>query len=174
MLPPDVTLLPAAEPDFPMLRELATTIWRQHYAGIISAAQIAHMLAVRFSDGALRAQARAPGRWIEMLRVSGLPVGYCGCDVADGDGVEAAAALKLGQLYVLQSHRGMGLGKFMLGRIEDRARLLGRGVLFLQVNKRNTQAIGFYESQGFRIAREAVVDIGSGFVMDDYVMEKRV
>ena len=30
------TLTPVAESDFPELRELAETIWRQHYEGIIS------------------------------------------------------------------------------------------------------------------------------------------
>ena len=49
-----------------------------------------------------------------------------------------------------------------------------RRVLFLQVNKQNTGAIGFYAAAGFTIARGAVFDIGSGFVMDDYVMEKRL
>ncbi|MBK7271419.1 MAG: hypothetical protein IPI07_18550 [Flavobacteriales bacterium] len=37
------------------------------------------------------------------------------------------------------------------------------------MNKRN-EAIGFYEHMGFRILREEVIDIGSGYVMDDYVM----
>ena len=40
MLPADVTPTPATEPDFAMLRELAGSIWRQHCAEIISAAQI--------------------------------------------------------------------------------------------------------------------------------------
>ena len=74
-----------------MLRELAGTIWRQHYAGIISAAQIDYMLAGRFSDEALREHMQAADRWLELLRVSGTPVGYCGYELAsmDGDGSEA-------------------------------------------------------------------------------------
>ena len=54
MLPADRTLAPGTEPEFPVLRELADTIWRQHYAGIISAAQIDYMLAGRFGDEVLR------------------------------------------------------------------------------------------------------------------------
>ena len=62
----------------------------------------------------------------------------------------------------------------MLGHIESRARDLGRRLLFLQVNKQNAGAIGFYRLAGFEVVREAVFEIGSGFVMDDYVMEKRL
>lgn len=71
MLPADVTLMPVAESDFAVLRELAETIWRQHYAEIISAAQIEYMLAGRFSDEALREHMQAADRWLEQgLRVS--------------------------------------------------------------------------------------------------------
>jgi diamine N-acetyltransferase len=175
MPPADVTLTPVTEPDFPVLRELAGTIWRQHYAGIISAAQIDYMLAGRFSDEALREHVQAADRWLELLRVSGAPVGYCGYEVASMDGEErAAAAMKLGQLYVLESHRGMGFGRFMLGHIEGRSRELGRRSLWLQVNKGNTGAIGFYTAAGFEVVREAVFEIGGGFVMDDYVMAKTI
>lgn len=174
--PADITLTPVTEPDFAVLRELADTIWRQHYVGIISVGQIDSMLAGRFSDEALGAHMQAADKWLELLQVSGTPVGYCGYELADmdGDRSEASpAAMKLGQLYVLQSHRGMGLGRFMLGHIEGRARELGCRSLWLQVNKRNTEAVGFYRAAGFEVVREAVFEIGGGFVMDDYVMRKR-
>ncbi len=62
----------------------------------------------------------------------------------------------------------------MLGYVEKRPRELGRHTLVLQVNKRNTGAIAFYRRAGFEVVREAVFDIGAGFVMDDYVMGKRL
>ena len=175
MLPADVTLAPVTEPEFPVLRELAGTIWRQHYAGIISAAQIDYMLAGRFSDEALREHVQAADRWLELLRVSGTPVGYCGYELAsiDGEG-RTAATMKVGQLYVLEFHRGMGLGRFMLAHVEGRSRKLDRRRLWLQVNKRNAGAVKFYSAAGFEVVREAVFEIGGGFVMDDYVMAKRV
>lgn len=173
MLPADVMLTPVAEPDFSVLRELAGTIWRQHYAGIISADQIEYMLARRFTDEVLREYVRAADKWLELLQVSGTPVGYCAYELADMQGNEhTPAAMKLGQLYVLQSHRGMGLGRFMLWHVEGRARELGRRMVWLQVNKKNTGAIGFYRSTGFEVVRDAVFEIGGGFVMDDYVMAK--
>jgi ribosomal protein S18 acetylase RimI-like enzyme len=62
----------------------------------------------------------------------------------------------------------------MLRHVEDRARGLGSRGLWLQVNKRNTGAIGFYRAAGFEVVREAVFEIGGGFVMDDYVIAKAV
>jgi ribosomal protein S18 acetylase RimI-like enzyme len=39
----------------------------------------------------------------------------------------------------------------------------------LQVNKDN-KAVEFYKKVGFHIEKEALFDIGHGFVMDDYIM----
>jgi hypothetical protein len=93
--PVDVTLTPVAEPDFPVLRDLAEAIWRQHYSAIISAAQVDYMLAGRFSDDALRQRVQAADRWLELLRVSCVPVGYCGYELAgmddDGEGWRAGS-----------------------------------------------------------------------------------
>jgi ribosomal protein S18 acetylase RimI-like enzyme len=175
MLSDAVTLTPVTEPDFAVLHQLAVTIWRQHYAAIISAGQIDYMLAGRFSDDALREHVQAADRWLELLRVGEKPVGYCGYELAGMDGRGSAAAdVKLGQLYLLESHRGMGLGWHMLRHVEARARELGRRAIWLQVNKKNAAAMAFYRSAGFEVIREAVFEIGGGFVMDDYVMARQV
>jgi ribosomal protein S18 acetylase RimI-like enzyme len=40
----------------------------------------------------------------------------------------------------------------------------------LNVNKHNS-AVQFYEKKGFIRAKEMVLDIGNGYVMDDFVMQ---
>jgi len=174
-LPADVSLSPVTDGHFAELREVAGVIWRQHYTGIISAAQIDFMLASRFTDEALDEQLRATDRWLHLLRVSDTPVGYCSYELASIDsGQHEPAAMKLGQFYVLESHRGTGLGRFMLRHVETHSSALGRQLLWLQVNKQNAPAIRFYKKTGFQVVREAVFDIGEGFVMDDYLMAKRI
>ena len=42
--------------------------------------------------------------------------------------------------------------------------------IFLNVNKYN-KARFFYEKLGFVVSKDEVIDIGNGYVMDDYVME---
>lgn len=170
---PEATLTPVTERDCAVLRELASTIWRQHYTGIISADQIEYMLSGRFSHEALQTQIGASNKWLELLRVGSEPVGYCGHELTREDD-SGLPAMKLGQLYVLESHRGLGLGKRMLARVESLAREHGSRTIRLQVNKRNTSSIGFYRAMGFEVFRETVFDIGGGFVMDDFLMEKRL
>lgn len=169
----DVTIEPVTDAEFALLRDLARTIWWEYYPAIITPEQIEYMLAGRFDDAALRQRVRTPGVWLEVLRVEGTAVGYCGSESAGLPWDDAANAMKLGQLYLLDAFRGRGLGRRMLRHVEERARELGKDLLFLQVHKRNAAARSFYMANGFTVAREAVFDIGAGFVMDDFIMEKR-
>jgi ribosomal protein S18 acetylase RimI-like enzyme len=61
-----------------------------------------------------------------------------------------------------------------LRHCEREAGRLGADRLMLTVNKRNSKAIAAYQRNGFAIMDSVVVDIGGGFVMDDYVMEKEM
>ena len=51
---------------------------------------------------------------------------------------------------------------------------MGAQFLRLNVNKHNEKAIRAYLRNGFRTVESVKNDIGNGFFMDDYVMEKRL
>ena len=46
--------------------------------------------------------------------------------------------------------------------------------VYLTVNKYNTGSIEVYRHLGFEIADSAVTDIGNGYVMDDYIMQREL
>ncbi len=165
----DIRLDPLTGFDFGVLAQLADIIWHAHYSSMISMAQIDYMLDGRYAPERLRGYIDSQERWLWMLRVDGVPAGYCSCSLG-----EEADAMKLEQLYLLAGHKGKGLGGRMLRHVEEKTRQLGRTRLYLTVNKGNTDSIAVYLKSGFVVREEAVFDIGSGYVMDDYVMEKRV
>jgi ribosomal protein S18 acetylase RimI-like enzyme len=169
------------EADFETLARLAEAIWRSHYTGIIGSAQIDYMLADRYTPEKLRLYLNANDRWLMLLRTDSptgrRAVGYCSYalpadPVAMKPGEMKPSVMKLEQLYLLPELHGRGLGRLMLRHVEEQARMRGRTTLILQTNKRNDIAIAFYRKAGFAVREEAVFDIGGGYVMDDYVMEK--
>ena len=78
----------------------------------------------------------------------------------------------LSKLYVLRDFRGQGLGKTAMHFIENQAEQNNCSKITLTVNKYNTNSIKVYEKNGFINTGAVVIDIGNGFVMDDYTMEK--
>lgn len=166
---PDAVLVPLAEADFEPLARLADTIWRAHYGPLIGLAQVEYMLKGRYTPEKLRAYIGAADRWLKLLRVDGHAVGYCSYAIGP-----TPTEMKLEQLYLLAELKGQGLGGLMLRHVEAEARAKGCASVWLTVNKGNAGSIAVYKKSGFTVREEAVFDIGSGFVMDDYVMEKRL
>ncbi len=69
--------------------------------------------------------------------------------------------------------QGKGVGKLLLQEVTDRAQQLGQDTLLLNVNRFNV-AIDFYKRQGFYVIAEEDIDIGNGYFMNDYLMEKKL
>ena len=165
-----MTLLqPLARSDFDAVAALARTIWLEHYIKIITREQIEYMLGGRFGAANLERYLDAPDRWMFVLRLDAELVGYCSYAHTS-----TPRELKLEQLYLLPALHGRGLGRLMLEHVEAHARGLGMQTLMLQVNKHNTTASSVYFKAGFEVREEVVIDIGQGYVMDDYIMVKQL
>ena len=82
--------------------------------------------------------------------------------------------LFLSKLYIKASQRGRGYGRKVVEFLEGMARNKGLDKITLTVNKNNLDTIKAYEKFGFENLGPVVMDIGGGFVMDDYKMAKQI
>jgi ribosomal protein S18 acetylase RimI-like enzyme len=161
-----LTIQPAGPEHVEEIAALAALIWRAHYPEIISPAQIEYMLARMYALDTLRAEL-AGGIYYGRLLLAGTLAGFS----AWGPSGRAGEA-KLHKLYVHPARQRQGLGSALLRHVEAKVRDRDFRVLILAVNKGNAAAIAAYRRHGFTVRESVVVDIGGGFVMDDYVMEK--
>jgi len=146
--------------------ELAEVIWRDHFTPIIGAAQVAYMLDKFQSAQAISAQLAA-GTEYYTASVDGIAVGYTALvpDAANG-------RLMISKLYVRRDRRGGGLGSGLLRFIESEGEKRALSILWLTVNRFNDGPIQWYLRKGFHKVDEVKKDIGGGFYMDDFIMEK--
>lgn len=164
-----VEITAATEADLVVVQDLAHRIWHRHYPGIISVEQIGYMLENGYATGVLAHFLTAPGAGLVLARIDDDPVGF-----AAWYRPAEPATTKLDKLYVLQECQGKGIGRRLIDHVEAAARADTASTLTLNVNKHNAASIAAYRNCGFAISGEVVVDIGNGFVMDDYVMTKRL
>lgn len=161
-----VLIEPLEEADVIELVAIAREIWLAHYPAIIGMPQIEYMLAQRYSPAIVRGELRESGVWWDKLMVEGAIAGFASYFLApDRD-------MKLDKLYVHPRHQRRGFGGLMIERAAQAARAQGCARLVLAVNKHNRSAIAAYRKHGFHVAEATIKDIGSGFVMDDYIMVK--
>ena len=165
-------ILPLAEDDIDALIELAGVIWRQHYPGIISMEQIDYMLAQRYTPELVRAQLQRADAWWDKVLARARMIGFVQYELCERE--QHPYVMKLNQIYVREDHQRQGHGGRILAHVEERARRRGCDHVRLYVNRYNANSIAAYRKYGYAIAQTAVTVIGGGFVMDDYVMEKKL
>jgi GNAT superfamily N-acetyltransferase len=163
-----VKILPAGLAHLGEIAALAEVVWRAHYPGIISVEQIDYMLKRMYDLKVLRAEL-AQGICYERLLVRGELRAFAAYGPWGGK-----EEMKLYKIYIHPESQRQGLGSRLLHHVEEKARERNFKVLLLTVNKGNEKAIAAYRKNGFRVRETAVVDIGGGFVMDDFIMAKRV
>ena len=71
-----------------------------------------------------------------------------------------------------QQHKGAG--RLLLNFIIEEAKKSGAGFIELNVNRHNQSALNFYFKNDFITIKEEDIDIGSGYFMNDYVMQKKL
>ncbi|MBN2883728.1 MAG: GNAT family N-acetyltransferase, partial [Clostridia bacterium] len=147
------------------IEELAKTIWTEHYMPIIGPYQIDYMLNKYQSFEAI-SESLSNGYIYFIASIEGQACGYSAITFDNG--------IFLSKFYVEKSYRGKGIGKMLFNKIIEAAALHKQSRIWLTCNKYNSETIGIYKKMGFEIIDSIVTDIGNGFVMDDYVMEKNL
>lgn len=186
--------------DMAEVATLAAKIWREYYVSIITLEQIDYMLDKFQSIDAITTQIRDEGYEYylmelagnsdrhsnngldcvdDQIREGGQTVGYMAVR-AEWESEEAANdATKYGKLflskfYVSKEHRGQGYASQAIAFLEKLCRSRNLSHIWLTVNRYNAASIAIYKKKGFKVVRELAADIGNGFVMDDYIMEKSI
>ena len=118
---------------------LASLIWRECYAGIVSSEQIDFMLKNFQSERAIAEQIQ---QGVSLLSiVAGMEIlGYFAIQP------QAEGRLFLSKIYLKVGERGKGYGRKMMTFIERWAEREGYSEVTLTVNKQNNRAIRAYEN----------------------------
>ncbi len=154
--------------DIEAVSKLAKEVWEDHYTPIIGKSQVDYMLENFQSAEAIDSQI-TQGQHYYLTALEQSNVGYFAL-IHDFE----KYAVKISKIYTHSFYRGKGIGNFMLKFIEQACEDNDVSRLWLTVNKNNKDSISWYQRRGFEITEDVKIDIGSGYYMDDYVMEKTI
>jgi len=156
---------PVTPEDINEISCLAGQIWCRQYQDMLSQNQIDYMLKQRYAPPVILTQLGDEKIWWRKLTVKDTIIGFSCCMLT-----RQPDELKVDKLYIQHEYHRKGYGRML---VED-AKTIMKGMacskLILTVNKQNHSAIHAYRSYGFEIMGDSIVDIGSGFFMNDYLM----
>ncbi|MCX6215120.1 GNAT family N-acetyltransferase [Spirosoma sp.] len=164
-----ITITPATEHDLPIIRAIAYQTWPSTFGEILSADQIGYMLDMMYSMDALNRQVNEQNH-VFLLAQESESKTYLGFTSYEFD-YKGLSKTKIHKIYLLPASQGKGVGKLLINEVAELSSAHGNDTLSLNVNKYN-KAVQFYERMDFFIVDNETIDIGNGFIMDDYVMEK--
>ena len=163
----EIEIRPLRADEADALADLAGRIWRAHYPGIISAAQIDYMLEQRYRPVLIKQFIARGDCWLA-ARAGEALAGFAHAHPLQ------AGDWKLDKLYVATDLQRHGIGGALIAAVTNEARKHAVDRLVLRVNRQNHAAIQAYLKHGFKVADLVVEDIGNGFYMDDYIMLKEL
>ena len=153
---------------FTNIKAIAEEVWPAAYGSILSSKQLEYMLAMMYNVSSLHEQVEKGHHFIVATEDES-PVGFASYEFNCGE----LSKTKIHKIYILPSNQRKGTGQMVINFIAEEARKNNQQVLALNVNKYN-DAQGFYKKIGFGTTHEEIIDIGHGYVMDDFVMEMSI
>jgi ribosomal protein S18 acetylase RimI-like enzyme len=152
---------------FQIIRNIAQKTWPTTYGEILSSDQLEYMFDMMYSTKSLLEQAAKKNQQFTLIKAENKYLGFASYEID----CKGSNKTKVHKIYILHSSQGKGIGKKLIDFIALEASKQKDIAIFLNVNKFN-KAIHFYTKIGFTKVKEEVIDIGNGYVMDDYVMER--
>ena len=147
---------------------LANEIWNQHFVPIIGQDQVDYMLDKFQSFNAIAKQLN-DGYEYYIISNDRKVVGYLGLLSEDN-----LNRMMISKIYIKSEVRRLGVGDSALKFSKELSKERKINTIWLTVNKHNKDTIEWYLRKGFVVIEEFKKDIGSGFFMDDFIMEKNI
>ena len=153
----------ATQHDAELIRQMASAVWYVTYSATHSPEQLDYMFEMMYSVEKIKSDCTGNNSY-HILYEDDKPVGYLSLTEKD-------STLILQKVYLLPAAQGKGYGRRLIHEAEKYARSKDINKLKLIVNRFN-RALHFYKHSGFEITGERDFDIGNGYCMNDYIMEK--
>ncbi|MBI9019632.1 MAG: GNAT family N-acetyltransferase [Verrucomicrobia bacterium] len=149
------------------ISRLAQEIWEESYFPIVGKEQAEYMLKKFHSTEVITHQILEENHVYFLIEQDNRPAGYLAT-------LPWLENLHLSEICVKPSPRSSEQNRSAIHFAERIACELGKPFITLTANKCNSNAIATYSRWGFCIVDEVVLDIGNGFVTNDYVMRKQM
>jgi len=163
-----ITISEATSNDIKTIQEIVFITWPITYKDILSRTQLDYMLNLFYSEESLIAEFNKRNQLFYLITEEETVLGFIGIE----HHYQGESRTKIHKIYILPETQGKGIGRIVVEAVEKLALENNSTSILLNVNRFN-KALHFYQKIGFKIIDEVNIEIGNGYLMEDYVMEKK-
>lgn len=164
-----ISLKEASIADINTIQYVANTTWPITYGEILSKEQLDYMMDLIYSDESLINQIQKHEQLFYIAYEETSVLAF----LAIEHNYKDEAVTRIHKIYILPEAQGKGIGKLLIDAVQKFAYENNSTSLSLNVNRFN-KALAFYQKLGFEIIAEENIEIGNGYLMEDYKMEKKL
>jgi GNAT superfamily N-acetyltransferase len=164
-----ITIKEASIADVNTIQEIAYNSWPHTYGAILSQDQIDYMLNLWYASDVLIDNMTNKEHFFLLAFDGAVCLGFASYE----HNYLNKNVTRLHKIYLLPEAQGKGVGKLFIDTIENLAQVNHSDFISLNVNKFN-KAFAFYQKIGFEIVDEYDTEIGNGYLMEDYIMQKKL
>lgn len=157
----------ATTEDIPLIQKIAHITWFPTFEDILSVEQIDYMLEMMYSTVSLTRQFEVDAHHFFLAKENQKAIGFVSVEL----NYQNKPTAKIHKIYLLPTIQGRGIGKILMQKAEDWAAQHHQNTIILNVNRFN-KALYFYEKLGYQNIKTENIQIGNGYLMEDYVLEK--
>jgi len=163
-----IDIIEASVYHLPFIRQLAEQTFFVTYLPLQPKEKVDYLFGLMYNPSSLSEQMKNGQRFILAKDETGYQ-GFASYEI----NCKKTGVTKIHKIYILPTAQGKGVGKKLIESIAAVARQNKNQTLSLNVFRKNP-AIDFYEKIGFKKIGEVDIDVGNGFTMNDFVMEKSI
>ena len=164
-----ITIVKATANDYKSIQDIAYQTWPVAYGEILSKEQLDYMLDAFYNEATLKDSVANKGHHFVLAKKGEKSLGFASFE----HHYDQKRQTKIHKIYILPETQGKGIGKTLIDFVEKVAKENDSTTLSLNVNRFN-KALHFYKKIGFQIKAEIDIELEHGYLMEDYVMEKKL
>lgn len=164
-----ITISNATSKDFKIIKEIAYATWPDVYGKILSKEQLNFMLSASYSEETLSDNMINKKHHFILVYDEAICIGFASYE----HNYLGKKETRLHKIYLLPEAQGKGAGRALIDVVATYALENDSKIISLNVNRFNN-ACTFYQKMGFTIVGEEDIEIGQGYLMEDYKMEKQL
>lgn len=148
--------------DFDEIRAIAENVMKNSYSANAEEGLLDYVLSNTLGNERIESNIKERNYTYKLIKFNGETAGFYSYCPAEKSGLEISGGTYLSQFYIKEFARGKKMANKVIASLQR--------PVYLTVRKDDNKSVAIFKHLGFKIVQNIKRDIGSGYILDDFLM----